>query len=147
MNDPLQISVPLAGVSTDVPLLPEGIYSFQVSESSAGPNKAGTGMNWSLKLALTAPATSVDNKPINVNFPVFMQLALQAKEDSKDPDAFRRSLAETVDALFGTTQDNRPELSHDLITQAVGKVVNAQITIDEYEGRKSNKVRRLKKAE
>lgn len=104
-------------------------------------------MNWSLKLALTAPATSVDNKPINVNFPVFMQLALQAKEDSKDPDAFRRSLAETVDALFGTTQDNRPELSHDLITQAVGKVVNAQITIDEYEGRKSNKVRRLKKAE
>ena len=143
IQDPLNVSVELAGVETTMPLLPAAIYQFQVIESAVAPNKDNTGRNWNLKLALINPATAVDGREIKPNFPVYHILALQAKADSKDPDAFRRSLGETVDALLGTTKENRPNLTGTIISEAVGKIVSAHIAIDEYQGRHSNKVKRL----
>ena len=144
MTDPLNINVSLAGVETSLPLLPEGDYTFQVVESAVGTNKDQNGLNWSLKLALTTPAVAVDGREIQPNFPVYHTLALQAKEGSKDVDAFRRSLGEAVDAMFGTDKTNRPDFNQALVGESVGKLVLAHIYIDEWQGKNSNKIKRLK---
>jgi hypothetical protein len=145
MTDPLNVSVPLAGVDTTLPLLPEADYVVQCVESTIDPNKDKTGLNWNLKLATTEPTTSADgSRQINPNFPVFMTLALQPREDSKDTEAFRRSLGEAVDALFGTSKENRPDFNRNLVASAVGKTCIAHVYIDEWQGKQNNKVKRLK---
>jgi hypothetical protein len=145
MQDPLNISIGLSDVETDFPLLAEADYPFQISESIIEPNKDKTGHNWKLTLALTTPAQGVDGREVRVNTKVFHLMALQAKPDSNDPDAFKRSIAESVDAIFGTTKASRPQFTQSLVSDAVGKTVLAHIFVDEYQGRKSNKVKRLKK--
>ncbi len=119
----------------------------QCVESSVDPNKDKTGLNWNLKLATTSPATSADgSREIKPNFPVFTTLALQPREDSKDTEAFKRNLAEAVDALFGTTKENRPDFNRELVSSAVGKTCTAHVYIDEWQGKQNNKIKRLRKA-
>lgn len=146
MTDPLNFSVPLAGVNTQLPLLPEADYLFQVKESTIVPNKDQNGYNWKLKLGLASPTTAIDGRDIQPDFPVFDIAALQAKPDSTDPEAFKRGLGERVDAIFGTTMEDRPEFTKALVDSAVGKMVVAHVVIDNYQGKDSNKVKRLKKA-
>lgn len=148
MQDPLSISIETKGLETTFPLLPEGDYLFQVTESAPQVNKAQSGYNWNLKLALSEPATAADGRPVNVNTPVFMQIALQPSEEAKDPLGFKRGIADATDAIFNTTKEDRPDFNKDLWEGAVGKMVKAHIYIDEYpkgSGNFSNKVRRLKK--
>lgn len=148
LTDPLNISVELAGVDSSIPLLPEGDHLFQIVESVVEANNEKSGMNWNLKLALVNPTTAVDGREIKPNFPVFMSVALQAKADSKDPDAFRRNICDAVDAIFNTTKENRPNFNAQLVQEAMGKTVLANTYINEWpegSGNKSSKVRRLKK--
>lgn len=147
MQDPLNIAIPLAGVETSLPLFPEADYVLQVSESSVDPNKDQTGFNWNLTLNTTETYESTDGREVKPNFPFYFTLALQPRADSKDPEAFRRNLAEAVDAVFGTSKENRPEMSRELVNSAVGKTVVAHVFIDTYEGRQLNKVKRIKKSE
>jgi len=147
MQDPLQVNVPLAGVDTSLPLLPEADYKVQVAESTIDPNKNTDGLNWNLKFVTTEPSTAVDGRDVKINFPVFAVYALQPAKESKDVDAFRRNLGGAVDAIFGTSKENRPEFSHALAQSAVGKLVVAQVVVNEYpvgSGQFNNKVRRLK---
>lgn len=144
MTDPLNLDIELQDVDSDLPLLPEGEYDFQVVSSTVEPNKDRSGRNWVLKFGLAAPATAVDGRQIKPNFPVFQQCALQAKEDSTDPDAFKRNLAEAIDGIFKTAKGSRPPLSQAVQT-AVGQIVKLHIVIDEYKGKKNNKVKRFVK--
>ncbi len=149
MNDPLNINIQLEGVDTTLPLLPEQDYPLNVAESAINTNKKGTGNNWALKFVTTQPATAVDGRDVKVGFPLFMQIALQPAEDAKDPEGFKRQLGQAVDALFATTKDNRPALTHALIQSAVGKQVIATVKNEEYpqgSGNMSSKIGRLKKA-
>lgn len=146
MQDPLRLNITLAGVDATLPLLPEADYLVQVKESSIDPNKDQNGLNWNLKLGIVNPATAVDGRAVNPDYPVFAVYALQAKADSKDPEAFKRSLCEAIDALLGTNKDTRPDLTQALLTEMVGKQCVAHVIIDEYQGNKNNKVRRLKVA-
>lgn len=146
MQDPLNVAIPLAGVDTSMPLIPEQDVLVQIVESSIDANKDKTGLNWNLKCASTAPLTSTDGRDVKPNYPFFTTFALQARDDSKDTDAFRRNLGEAVDAIFGTTKENRPDFNRELVNSAVGKTVLAHIYIDEYQGRQNNKIKRLKKA-
>jgi hypothetical protein len=146
MQDPLSVNIPLKGVESSLPLFPEADYPLQVTESTVDPNKDKDGFNWNLKLATTEVYTSTDGREVKPNFPFYFTLALQARPDSKDPEAFVRNLCEAVDAIFGTTKEDRPELSRELIDSAVGKTVIAHVFIDQYQGRDLNKIKRLKKA-
>ncbi len=145
MQDPLNISVPLAGVETSLPIAPEADYAVQCTESSVDPNKNKDGFNWNIKVVTTETITAVDGREIKPNFPFYMTLALQAREDSKDVEAFRRNLGEAVDALFGTTKENRPDMSTELVSSTVGKTCVAHVYVDNYQGRDQNKIKRLKK--
>lgn len=142
----MSFNVPVAGVSTEVPLLPEGDVLLQIVESTVEPNKDKVGLNWKLKAVTTTPLKSVDGRDIAPNFPLYHTMALQAKDGSTDPEAFRRSLSEAVDAIFGTTKDNRPDINRPLVDSAVGRSVIAHVYIDEWQGKQNNKVKRLKKA-
>lgn len=146
MQDPLQINVPLAGVETSLPLLPERDYPVQCSESTVDPNKDKTGFNWNLVLNTTEQITSTDGREVKPNFPLYFVAALQPREDSKDVEAFRRNLSEAVDALYGSTKENRPDFSREVVNSAVGKTCIAHVFIDQYQGRDLNKIKRLKKA-
>lgn len=145
MNDPLNINIPLVNVETSLPLLPEGDYSVQCVESSIDPNKDKTGFNWNLKLATTSLYTAVDQREVKPNFPVYHICALQPASESKDVEAFKRSIGETVDALFGTSKENRPDFTRELVSSAVGRTCTAHVYIDNWKGQDKNKVKRLKK--
>lgn len=148
MLDPMSVNIDLQGVDTNVPVLPESDVQLQVVESTIEANKDRNGNNWKIKLATTNPATAVDGRELKPNFPVFHMCALQAREDSTDPEAFKRSLCETVDAIFGTDKTNRPAINKALIDAAVGRLVVGHVYPDEYpkdSGKFNTKIRRLKK--
>lgn len=147
MTDPLNISVELAGINTQIPLLPEADYLCQVKESTVEKNKDGTGHNWNLTLGLASPTTSQDGREVKVDFPLFVTTALQPAKDAKDADGYKRGICQNVDAIFGSTQESRPTFNMQLVQDAVGKMVKATVYTDEYpKGSQnfSNKVRRLK---
>lgn len=148
MQDPLNIEIALTDVETTLPVLPDGDYRFQVVESVIEANKDQNGYNWKLKLGLVEPTTAVDGRPVSPNFPVFHTCALQAREDSTDKEAFKRSLGETIDAIFQSDKATRPNFNSKLVQEAIGRTVKAQVYADEWpknSGNLNNKVRRLKK--
>jgi hypothetical protein len=93
LHDPLQTGVALGGVKTDLPLLPEKDYVVQCKESTVDPNKDRTGHNWNTRFETTEQIEAIDGRTVNPGFSLFHINALQAKEDSKDQDAFRRGIA------------------------------------------------------
>lgn len=144
----MSVNIDLQGVDTNVPVLPESDVQLQVVESTIEANKDRNGNNWKIKLATTNPTTAVDGRELKPNFPVFHTCALQAREDSTDPEAFKRSLCETVDAIFGTDKTNRPAINKALIDAAVGRLVMGHVYPDEYpkaSGKFNTKIRHLKK--
>lgn len=147
MQDPLSFSLPQQGVDTSFPLMAEGDYEFQISESAPVPNKRQDGYNWKLKLNSVGPIPGVDGKDLAPNAAVFHTIALQPAPDATDPNGFRRGIADATDAIFGTNKDNRPDFNKELWEAAVGKRVKAHIVIDEYQGVKNNKIKRLKKVD
>lgn len=142
--DPLNINIAVGNIDTTLPVLPEQDLILQVAESTVAPNKDQTGRNWVLKFATTTPLTATDGRPVAPNYPIFQQIALQAKADSTDPEAFKRQIAQTIDALFGTDKTNRPDLSMTVIQDAVGKQVNAHVKPEEYQEVWSTKIKRIK---
>jgi len=142
--DPLSIQIQTAGVDTTLPLLPEADYLLQVVESTIDANKDGNGLNWNLKLATTSEVTAVDGRTIKPNHPVYVTSGLQAREDSKDKDAWLRGLSATMDAIFQTDINSRPAFNLALAQSAQGKTVIGHVFIDTYQGRQNNKVKTLK---
>lgn len=148
MNDPLNLNVSLGGIDATLPLLPDADYVCQITKTFVAPNKDETGQNLNFELALAAPATAVDQREVKPGFKLFAVSALQAREDSTDPEAYKRGLCEQIDAIFGTNKDNRPDLNMTLVNSMVGKMVLVTTQIDEYpkgSGNRSTKVRRFKK--
>lgn len=143
MEDPLNISIPLAGVDATIPLLPEGNYQCQIKESTCEPNKDKTGFNWNLKLGTASSATATDGRAVPPDHALFMTIGLQPAADTKDPEGFKRNLCNTVDAILGTNMSNRPDFAKEVVQNAIGKLVTASVYIDEWQGNKNNKVRRL----
>lgn len=146
MNDPLNVNIQLKGVDTDLPLAPAADYPLQIVESTIDPNKDQSGLNWNLTLSTVAPITAIDGRDIKPNFKFFHTVGLQPGKDSKDPEGFKRPLGEAIDAIAGSTKDDRPDFNMEFVRSAVGKTVIGQVFIDEWQGTKRNKIKRLKKA-
>lgn len=149
MQDPLNIEIQLQGVDTSYPLAPEGDYPFQIVGNKLGPNYDKTVSCWEPELVSTSPIIAIDGREIPVNSKFFLQwpVDLEAKPDAKDPSLFRTTLCNTVDAIFGSTKDNRPAFNKAMLDSAVGKIVLGHVIIDEDKnGVKRNKIKRLKKA-
>lgn len=148
LTDPLASSVKLKDVETTIPLFPEGDYRVQVVEASVDPNKEKSGFNLNVKFATTEPLTAEGGREVNVGFPFYGVYALQAREDSKDVEAFKRGLSELIDGLYGTDKSNRPDLSRETVNGMVGRTCIVHVIKNEWpvgSGEFNNKVRRVKK--
>lgn len=150
MTDPLSIgTIPTAGVDTSYPLAPEGDYRFQISENRIEPNFDKTVLTWSPKLVTVEPITALDQRiiPVNTNFFLQWPIELAERPEPKYPGAWLTTLINAVDAVFGTTKEDRPDVTLDYLNTAVGRHVIGHVIIDEDKnGVKRNKIKRLKKA-
>lgn len=149
MDDPLNINIPLEGIDTSFPLMPEGDYPLQIVGNKLGPNYDKTVQCWEPELVTTTQVTSVDGRDIPVNSKAFLQwpIDLAAKPDAKDPTLWRTTLCNTVDAIMGSTKENRPAFTKALLDSMIGKTIIGHVIIDEDKnGVRRNKVKRLKKA-
>ena len=147
MEDPLNISIETEGVDTSYPVLPEGDYTMQITESAPKPNKREDGHNWTLKLVTTDPAVDTKGKPVSPGMAVTMQIALQPGPDATDPQGFKKGVAAAQDAISGTNESNRLKFNREYWESCVGRQVKAHLYVDEYpkgSGVFSNKVRKLK---
>jgi hypothetical protein len=153
MTDPLDVSINLAGVDTTIPLLPEAIYDFQISEITVEPNKEKTGRNLVVVLKTITPIDSVPNeqgevRTVKPGFPLKMYFALQpSQKEGVDPEGYKRNLSDLIDAAIGSTINDRPDLNMETINNMKGKTVRGTVKFDEYQGRKNNKVARLQKVQ
>lgn len=145
----MSFSVPTAGVSTKFPLIPEGDITFQVAESNFGKSNFDPDiLQWQPKLVTVDPQTGFNGETIPPNTQVYLKNGLDLAEqaDSKYPGAWIKSLCFAVDAIFGTTDENRPNVDKALLDSSVGKIVLGHVIIDEdkKDGTKRNKIKRLK---
>lgn len=149
MQDPMSFSVPTAGVSTKFPLFPEGDYKLQITESNFGPSNFDKEiLSWTPKLVTVDPAPSLDGITIPPNTQIYLKNSFDLSEqaDSKYPGAWIKSLCGAVDAIFGTTDESRPNVDKTYLDSAVGKIVIGHVIIDEdkRDGTKRNKIKRMK---
>ncbi len=155
MEDPLNIEIQLQDVDTSFPLLPEADYPLVVVESKVETNYDKNGVQWSLVYGLDTPAESVSGKPLATGTKVYPDwpLQLQPRADGKggaewSGSAAERSLCATVDAIFGSSKENRPGFNRELVDGAVGRHVIGHVIIDmDKNGVQRNKVTRLKRVE
>lgn len=149
LTDPLQIHIPTAGVDTSILLAPEGDYVFQITSSVFKESSFEEGlMVWEPALASTQPITTPDGKTIPPNTRFYLQYPcdLAERKEPKYPGQWIKSLCKVVDAIFGTTDADRPDVTKDLLDSATGKLVLGHVVIDTDKQRVSrNKVARLKK--
>lgn len=149
LQDPLSINIEGQGIDTTIPVLADGDKLLKVIESSIKTNKDGTGLNWELKLGLENGEISRDGREVKPGFPLFVRIACQPAKDSTDVEAFKRQIFAAVDALFGTTKDNRPAFNQTLVTSAVGRPAVGTVLVSEWpkgSGQYKNDVARLKPA-
>ena len=148
----MSFSVSTVGQSTKFPLLPEGDYKLQITESNYVQKMFGKDMSgWEPKLVTTEPAVSVDGAPIPPNTRVFLgsAFALEDGPDNKFPGGWIKSLLLAIDAIFGTNDDTRnaafPNIDKTVLDSSLGRTVLGHVVIDEdKEGVKRNKIKRLK---
>lgn len=146
MQDPLSINIPLAGVETELPQLPNADYPLQCTDSKIEMNSRQDGYNWNLEFTVQQNVTAIDGRQIVAGkFKLFKPVPLQPAPDSKDPEGYTRLIAEAVDALFGTDKSARPAFSAEVVEGAKGKLCVGTTKNEEYQGRTSTKLARLKK--
>lgn len=150
MIDPLNVNIAVEGIDTSYPLIPEGDYTLQISESPTEANYDQTILVWAPKFVTIEPIPALqEGRVVQPNTKVFMAwpLELEERADSKYPGQWVNTLCDAVDAIFGTDKTNRPAVTKALIESATGKTVLCHIIIDEgKDGVKRNRVKRMKKA-
>ncbi len=146
MNDPLNVKVPMRGVNTQIPLLPEKEIRLQVAESTIDPNNANTGLNWNIRFGTTTPETAVDNRDVPPGHAIFHTCSLPSETDDAKTFTFKqRFLGELMDAIDGTNEDTRGDFDHAYAAACPGKFIRATPVVDTYNGRQNNKLKNLKK--
>lgn len=137
MTGPLNLNVELAGVDTARPLIPDNSQvPMLVKEVAVDDNKARTGKNLIVTFATAAPCVSTKNKQINPGFVLTKYYPLQPSQKQIDSGMGDRpfiDLSMLVDALFGTDESNRPNLTGEVVSQMTGKQALVVIRIRDSE--------------
>ncbi len=124
----LNIKIDLANVSTNMKHANVGDYPAKIDKLEVSDNKAGTGQNLLVIFKIDGPIASLDaaaNGEVN-DMPngtlMRKYYPLQQSDNPKAPD-FRVDLCRLVDAVYGTTDDTRPDLTEDVLNGTLGKPV------------------------
>lgn len=137
-QEPLVLDVDLSQVDTAIPVLPANLYDLRVAAITREENKDKNGFNAKVKFETTIDITDMKGNVVKAGFPLFSYYPLQNKPDAEDKEQWKKNFAALQDAALGTSQGNRP--SRFDAGEILGKIVRANVKIDQYEGRDTNKV-------
>lgn len=140
-NEPLVLDVDLSQVDTTIPVLVPQLYDLKVDAITKEENKQKNGFNAKVKLVTTSAATDKNGKTVKEGFPLFMYFPLQSKSDATDPDQWKKNFAMLQDAALGCSLGNRPPKFD--AGEIIGRIVRADVKVEPYEGRDTNKVGNL----
>jgi hypothetical protein len=141
-NDPLSQSVD--GIDTSFPLLPAGLYDFEIVDASVAAAKSNpNGQTMTIKLALTENATDTKGEMLNKGFPIYMRIGLTPTEKYAAKDIAKKLADVLKKCGYATGVTPRQFISTPRMI--VGKIVRAKVAIrketDEFP--ESNEVKSL----
>ena len=118
------------GVSMDGPLLPNQKFTFRIMEAEEGTTKEN-------RYPLVKVRADVVNDPEFSGWPVFHYVTFMPKEKPGAGIAvhFLKTIGEPYEGTFDVHPDNW-----------IGKTFQAQVTTEEYQGRKNNKFKNIEPA-
>ena len=123
-------NIDLTNVDTEMPVLCDGTYNFEIKEFEVAENKKKTGHNLCVKFALMTPGDSVkarergESNDISPGFQVRKYYPLQQSDNENAPD-FRRDLAVLQEAALGA----KGELNNETLEQLRGKQVAIKVKV------------------
>ena len=129
-KDKMLNNIDLSNVDTEMPVLCDGTYNFEIKEFEVAENKKKTGHNLCVKFALTTPGDSVkarergESNDISPGFQVRKYYPLQQSDNENAPD-FRRDLAVLQEAALGA----KGELNNETLEQLRGKQVAIKVKV------------------
>ncbi len=137
-EEPLSIDMNLSGTKTAIPMIADGTMTqLRLVSLKQTRNEKGPSLNF--EYDLVDPAPDSDGGTINpgaFGSKIFEQIQMYAKPDAKDPKWYEKKIAQRVDALLGTGDEGnkkgkptRPNLSADLVSQLIGKVLVAKMKV------------------
>ncbi len=136
--DPLNLNIDIENHDASRPIMPQGEYAGVITASAVVPSKNSPGnFNWMITMSTSEVVQSTKGTPINPGYKMTRYLPLQASEKQKEAgmeNSFKDQIALTVDAIFGTSQGNRPAFTQELVTQATGKDVKAAVVVRAADG-------------
>ena len=86
---------------TGFPIIAAGLYEFEISEIKAEENKARTGHNIVIKLALTQPAKTPKGADIQPGFAITHRMSL-VPTDKFPESRIKSNCAEVMECFLGT---------------------------------------------
>ena len=105
-------------------LVPEGTHTLQVVAAEAIPNKANDNLNVHITSTLVNPTPTtkegVTAQPGDRQFQTWDGVYATPAQQERGMDPLD-TICSIVDALFGTTKVNRPDLNADTLNQMTGK--------------------------
>lgn len=125
LYDPLKpLDIQLTGIDYERALIPEGMIKLQVVSAVAEPNKNKDNTNIHITSTLVNPVPTTKEgvvaQPGERNFQTWDNVYATPKQQEKGIDPLA-SICQIFDALLGTDDSNRPNLSQDTLNQLAGK--------------------------
>ncbi len=140
-NEPLVLDVDLSKVDTSIPVLPPELYDLKVDSITKEENKDKNGFNAKVKFTTTTEITDVKGSPVKIGFPLFSYYPLQNKAEAEDKEQWKKNFAMLQDAALNCSVGNRPARFD--ANEIIGKIVRANVKVEPYEGRDTNKIGNL----
>ncbi len=130
--------VDVSGLDTKTPLVAKTDKALlTITKAEVKENKDKTGRNLVIYLKnaeVLVTDEGVAVAPMEVLFSKYFPLQANTKragDEGYDADGFRKNIAKTLDAIFGTDVENRPAFNRETVDAMKGYQVYARITIDE----------------
>jgi hypothetical protein len=148
MDNPLDsLNITLQGKDFERALLPDGQHPMQVTNAQVKPNKKGDNYNLVVESTIVNPTPSANKEGVTLE-PGKVKLTTYdniyqtegQKEAGVEPE---QALAQIIDAVFGTTAEDRPNLTADTLSQMIGRQFFGQVITENSDvyGKQSRLVR------
>lgn len=128
------LNINLAGHDATYPIAPPMDYPLQIKGLAVEENKDKTGKNLVLEFVSINPGTSTRGKamaPGDLKLKKWYPLQASEKQIAEGKhDSWKNGLCNLIDAVFGTSETDRPDLTPEIAAQIPGKVVLGSVTIE-----------------
>ncbi len=132
-----EFDLDLGGIDTSIPLMAaQRDAILVVRKAEVKKNKKETGKNLVLYFTNEQPCQStagVSLPPHECLISKYLPLQANAEklgEEDYNPNRWKTDLAAMIDALFGTTKDNRPRFNNELVGLMKDRLVKANVVVN-----------------